>query len=137
MGAFSRRHAGTNLAVTAPGDRASRGRWAEEVAARHLADHGLVCRERNFRSRYGEIDLVMEDGALVVFVEVRSRRGAGFMDPAESVDRRKRARIARTADTWLRVRSRARDPECRFDVVTVIGNPEDPDVRWLRGAFDT
>ena len=122
--------------MTAPGDRTYRGRWAEEVAARHLADHGLVCRERNFRSRYGEIDLVMEDGALVVFVEVRSRSGAGFMDPVESVDGRKRARIARTADTWLRTRSRVRDPACRFDVVTVTGGPEDPDVRWLQGAFD-
>lgn len=137
MGPISQRHAGTALAMTAPGDRTSRGNWAEEVAARHLANHGLVCRERNFRSRYGEIDLVMEDGALVVFVEVRSRSVAGFMDPVESVDRRKRARISRTADTWLRVRGRVRDPACRFDVVTVIGGPEDPDVRWLRGAFDT
>ena len=102
----------------------------------HLAAHGLVCRDRNFRSRFGEIDLVMQDGALVVFVEVRSRSGPGFMDPAESVDRRKRARLARTADTWLRVRRRAVLPVCRFDVVTVTGSREEPDIRWLQGAFD-
>ena len=123
--------------MTAAAARSTRGRWAEEIAARHLVAHGLVCRDRNFRSRFGEIDLVMEDGAIVVFVEVRSRSGPGFMDPAESVDRRKRARITRTADTWLRVRGPAAMPACRFDVVAVIGGPEDPDIRWVRGAFDT
>ena len=123
--------------MTAPSRRTARGRWAEEIAARHLATHGLVCRDRNFRSRFGEIDLVMEDGAIVVFVEVRSRSGAGFMDPAESVDTRKRARIARTADTWLRMRGPAAVPLCRFDVVTVVGGLENPEIRWVRGAFDT
>ena len=78
----------------------------------------------------------MEDGALVVFVEVRSRSGSGFMDPAESVDRRKRARLARTADVWLRKRRRLTLPSCRFDVVTVTGSREEPDIRWLPGAFD-
>lgn len=117
-------------------DRRSRGRWAEDLAARHLTAHGLVCRERNFRSRYGEIDLVMEDGEVLVFVEVRSRRGTGFLDPAESVDRSKRTRLARTADTWLRSRRTLPVPACRFDVVAVTGEPNAPDVRWVRDAFD-
>lgn len=115
-------------------DRRSRGRWAEDVAARHLTEHGLVCRERNFRSRYGEIDLVMQDGEILVFVEVRSRRGTGFLDPAESVDRAKRTRIARTADAWLR--NRRAVPACRFDVVAVTGEPDAPGIRWVRDAFD-
>lgn len=123
--------------MTPRSERHSRGRWAEEIAARHLVENGLVCRDRNFRSRYGEIDLVMEDGEVLVFVEVRSRGGSGFMDPAESVDRTKRRRIARTADTWLRTRKRAPLPACRFDVVAVTGEPEAPEIRWLRGAFDT
>ena len=120
-----------------PAGRRARGRWAEEVAVRHLAGHGLVCRDRNFRSRYGEIDLVMEEGEVLVFVEVRSRLGSGFMHPAESVDRTKRQRIERTAHTWLRTRKRTPLPACRFDVVAVTGEPEAPEVRWLRGAFDT
>ena len=103
---------------------------------RHLAEHGLVCRDRNFRSRYGEIDLIMEDGEVLVFVEVRSRGRTGFMDPAESVDRTKRARIARTADTWLRTRNGAPLPACRFDVVAVTGEPAAPGIRWVRDAFD-
>ena len=123
--------------MIAPTGRHARGQWAEEVAARYLAENGLVCRERNFRSRYGEIDLVMEDGEVLVFVEVRSRGGSGFMDPAESVDRTKRRRIVRTADTWLRRRKRGPLPACRFDVVAVTGEPEAPEIRWLRGAFDT
>lgn len=117
-------------------DRRARGRWAEDLAARHLAAHGLVCRDRNFRSRYGEIDLVMEDGEVLVFVEVRSRGGTGFLDPAESVDRSKRARIARTADAWLRNRRAVPVPACRFDVVAVTGGPDAPGIRWMRNAFD-
>ena len=122
--------------MSAGGDRRARGQWAEEVAARHLAEHGLVCRGRNFRSRHGEIDLIMEDGEVLVFVEVRSRGRTGFMDPAESVDRAKRARIARTADTWLRTRRGASLPACRFDVVAVTGGPDEPGIRWVRDAFD-
>ena len=115
-------------------DRRARGQWAEDAAARYLTERGLVCRDRNFRSRYGEIDLVMEDGEILVFVEVRSRGGTGFLDPAESVDRSKRARIARTADTWLRRRRPI--PACRFDVVAVTGEPDAPGIRWVRNAFD-
>ena len=136
VGTVPKRLAGAVFAVTAPRDRSTRGRWAEELAARHLVAHGLVCRDRNFRSKFGEIDLVMNDGATVVFVEVRSRSGSGFMDPAESVDWKKRTRIARTADTWLRARGPAAMPACRFDVVSVTGDPEAPDIRWVRGAFD-
>ena len=117
-------------------DRKARGRWAEEIAVRHLAGHSLVCRARNFRSRYGEIDLIMEDGGVVVFIEVRSRRDSGFLDPVESVDRHKRAKIVRTANVWLRSRARHAPPVCRFDVVGVTGEPENPEVRWLRDAFD-
>lgn len=116
--------------------RGEHGRWAEEAAARYLIEHGLVCRARNFRSRYGEIDLIMDDDGVLVFVEVRSRAGAGFMDPAESVDHAKCRRIARTADAWLRACRHAPVPACRFDVVAVTGEPGAPRIRWLRAAFD-
>lgn len=106
---------------------------------RHLTAHGLVCRERNYRSRFGEIDLIMEDGAEVVFVEVRSRAGRGFMHPAESVDPAKCRRIAHTAGLWLRSRCAGRgapEPACRFDVLAITGEPDAPDIRWIRSAFD-
>ena len=126
MGEVPGRGPETARAVKRTSDRVARGKWAEDVAVRHLTEHGLVCRDRNFRSRYGEIDLVMEDRGVLVFVEVRSRSRRRFMHPAESVDGSKRARIARTADTWLRVRNRAPTPPCRFDVVAVTGGPGDP-----------
>ena len=123
--------------MTESARRNERGRWAEEAAARHLAEHGLICRARNFRSRYGEIDLIMDDDGVLVFIEVRSRAEAGFMDPADSVDGAKRRRIARTAAAWLRARHRGAVPACRFDVVAVTGEPGNPRIRWLRAAFDT
>lgn len=117
-------------------DRNARGRWAEEVAVRHLAARGLVCRARNFRSRFGEIDLIMEDGGEVVFVEVRSRARATLMAPEESVDGGKQARLVRTAEIWLSRRRWRRPPPCRFDVVAVTGNPDAVEVHWCRNAFD-
>ena len=77
----------------------------------------------------------MDDDGVLVFVEVRSRGRTGFMDPAESVDGTKRQRIARTADAWLR-RRHGPVPACRFDVVAVTGEPDNPNILWLRAAFD-
>ncbi|MBI4372009.1 MAG: YraN family protein [Elusimicrobia bacterium] len=103
--------------MTLPAGRAAAGRDAEERAAAYLASRGMAVLERNFRTKAGEIDLVARDGEEVVFVEVRSRAGAGFGGAAASVDRAKRARIARAARRWLAAR-RWEGP-CRFDVVAL------------------
>ena len=62
---------------------------------------GLSLLTRNFRSRLGEIDLIMDDGQSLVFVEVRYRRGNAFGSGAESVNRRKQARITACAQHYL------------------------------------
>jgi len=107
------------------------GGEAEETAASFLARRGLAIVARNFRTRFGEIDLVARDGATLVFVEVRMRRSSErFGGAAASVDRRKRARIEAAARQFLaRLGS---EPACRFDVVTLDGGAP----RWLRGAFE-
>ena len=65
---------------------AERGRWAEDLACKHLIDHGLVLVTRNYRCRYGEIDLIMRDGRTIAFVEVRLRSRIDYGTGAESVD---------------------------------------------------
>ena len=86
-----------------PGDletgdpRHSAGRWAEQAALEYLADRGLTCLARNHRSRFGEIDLVMGDGEVLVFVEVRFRRDDRFGGGAESVTWAKRRRLLAAA----------------------------------------
>jgi len=73
---------------------------------------------RRFRTRHGEIDLVVETDEILVFVEVKARSGVGYGRPAEAVDRTKRARMASAAEAYLQ-RATAFDRTCRFDVVEV------------------
>ena len=104
---------------------------AEDRAALFLASQGLRIVARNYRTRQGEIDLIAQDGATRVFVEVRLRASERFGGALGSIDARKRARIEAAARHYLmRIK---REPPCRFDVVTLAqGEPA-----WLRGAFET
>ncbi len=107
------------------------GGAAEEAAARFLAHRGLEIVARNYRTRFGEIDLVARDGATLVFVEVRMRSSARYGGAAASIGLRKRARIEAAARQYLA--RLGREPACRFDVVTLDGAGP----AWLRGAFET
>jgi putative endonuclease len=117
-----------------PGERTARGRAAEDLAARFLAASGLVVLERNVRLPGGELDLVAREGEVIVFVEVRSRRRGSRFSPEATIDRVKRARLARAADAWL---SRRGLPlaRCRFDVVAVVASRAGYRLRHHRGAF--
>ena len=86
------------------------------------------------RSRGGELDLVMQDGDAVVFVEVRQRRGGAFGGAAASLDVRKQAKVRRAAALWLARRGRHEDP-VRFDAFLVEGDEPAPTVRHVRDAF--
>jgi len=106
------------------------GQSAEEKAARFLEDQGLAIVDRNYRTRFGEIDLIARDGGTLVFVEVRSRARRDFGDAADSVTETKRRRIESAARLYLS--NFGREPPCRFDVITLDGGAP----AWLRAAFD-
>lgn len=105
------------------------GAEAEDRAAEYLAHRGLRPVARNFRCRGGEIDLVMRDGPVLVFVEVRARKGAGFGGAAESITATKQARIILAARHYLA--RHGLDVPCRFDAVLL----DDGDMRWVKNAF--
>lgn len=88
------------------------------MAAQVLARKGYRIVERNYRSRWGELDVVAYDGPTLVFVEVKARRGAQFGEPVYAVDPRKQARLIRLAQHYLMTR-RLGEPLCRFDIVVV------------------
>lgn len=111
------------------------GRRAEDLACRHLGEHGLELLQRNYRCNSGEIDLVMQDGACIVFVEVRFRRNTRFGGALESIDRRKQGRLIRTAQHYLQTQDETRWAASRFDVVCVSPGGETPDLEWIRDAF--
>lgn len=109
------------------------GTRAEDLAADHLARRGLRLVVRNFRTRHGEIDLVMRDGETVVFVEVRLRTTARFGGAAGSITAAKRARLVAAAEGYLA--QLGREPPCRFDAVLLDGL--DPArITWLRDILE-
>lgn len=113
-----------------------KGREAESLACDYLQRRGLSLLQRNYRSRHGEIDLIMHGKDSLVFVEVRYRRQAHFGSGAESVDRRKQSRIAACAQHYLQRHPQAAARPCRFDVVAISGaGTGTPAIEWIQNAF--
>lgn len=112
-----------------PGAR-ERGELAERLAAEHLRARGLEVIERNWRRRFGELDLVLREGGTIVFVEVRLRTHSGFGGAGASIDAAKRRRLLAAAQAWLA----GRDLPCRFDVV-LISSMDPPRLEWIRDAL--
>lgn len=112
----------------------------EDLALEHLRRAGLVLVERNFSCRHGEIDLVMREGEVVVFVEVRYRRGSrlrgGYGGGIDSIGAAKRAKLVRAAEVYLTRQPHLAGRACRFDVLAIAGGDDTPDLEWLRNAFD-
>ena len=111
------------------------GHWAERQAASHLRGRGLKLIARNYRSRFGEVDLIMSDDEVIVFVEVKRRQSARFMNPAESVDVHKQRRLGLAAGRFLATHPRYGRQPARFDVVTITGPNYRPQFDWIRDAF--
>lgn len=100
--------------------RRARGRWGEDLAARHYRRAGFEVVDRNWRCRHGEIDLVARRGRLLVFCEVKTRRTAAYGGPRSAVDARKQHRIRRLAAAWLAAHD-VRGVDVRFDVAAITG----------------
>ena len=108
-----------------------RGVPAENLAAAFLESQGLKVLERNYRCRFGEIDLIASSGSTLVFVEVRARRSSAFGGAAGSITAAKLRRLVAAARHYL-ARRRA-DSACRFDVVLLQG--EEREIEWVANAF--
>ena len=107
------------------------GQSAESRAEAFLKARGLKLVARNWRCRFGEIDLVMQDGATLVFIEVRLRSRNDFGGAAASVTPAKQKKLLGTARQYLATLKTL--PPCRFDVVALSG---DAAPEWIRNAFD-
>jgi putative endonuclease len=105
------------------------GRAGEQRALAHLQAHGLRLVEANFHCKCGEIDLILQDGDEIVFVEVRQRAGKACGTAAASITPAKIGRIIRAAQFWLMRCPQM--PPCRIDVVAIDGGR----LEWLKGAI--
>jgi putative endonuclease len=115
---------------------AATGAHFEQAALQRLEQADLKLVERNWRSRFGELDLVMREGDTLVFVEVRYRRHAGFGGGAASVGPAKREKLTRAAQGFLQAHPKLAKLPCRFDVIAFDGIADAPSCDWQRGAFD-
>ncbi|NOZ10682.1 MAG: YraN family protein [Gammaproteobacteria bacterium] len=112
------------------------GQLAEKQGYRFLRHQGLRLLKRNYSSRYGEIDLIMEDGDTVVFVEVRYRNSTRYGGSIESIDRHKQRKLRHTAEYFLQTQRRYSTRPCRFDVIAIGPDKQgNPRVQWIPNAF--
>ncbi|MPV85947.1 YraN family protein [Ostreibacterium oceani] len=111
------------------------GFHCEKIAKQFLKKQGLkgVC--ENYHSRFGEIDLIMQDGNTLVFVEVKSRQINAQVSAVESISAQKIQKIIKTAEHYLLQLSEI--PDCRFDVIAVTHNHQlsDYTIEWIKAAF--
>ncbi|MGV0809181.1 YraN family protein [Mycolicibacterium setense] len=116
--------------------RAEIGALGEQLASEYLAAQGLRTLARNWRCRYGELDVIAEEVATntVVFVEVKTRTGDGFGGLAEAVTAQKLRRIRRLAALWL-VEQTSRYAALRIDVIRVrLGHRREPELTHIKGV---
>lgn len=111
------------------------GQQWEKTAELYLSQQGLKLLERNYTSRFGEIDLIMEHHDTVVFVEVRYRKNTLRGSGAETVTVQKQGRLSRTAGWYLAKHPARAEQFCRFDVVSIDSQNKDPYVNWIQNAF--
>lgn len=104
----------------------------ENMACSYLEERGIKIIARNFRSRYGEIDIIGHDGAYYIFFEVKYRRNSSSGDPVEAVNIRKQYRISRVCDYFRVLRKLKDTARVRFDVVTILGD----EIMWYKNAFE-
>jgi putative endonuclease len=115
------------------------GRLGEQLAAEHLIRRGFRIVERNYRTRWGELDIVAYDGRTLAFCEVKTRRlGPPGRSPLESVHAHKRSQVRKMAGRWLIERTqRPRADTLRFDAIGVTLDPSGRlvSLEHLEGAF--
>ncbi|MEO0020212.1 MAG: YraN family protein [candidate division WOR-3 bacterium] len=114
--------------------RVELGKKGETLARRYLVSKGYTIIDTNYRSKYGEIDIICEDGETVVFVEVKSRTSEVFGKPAESVNWQKQKRLHRLAEDYL-IGHKLEFRPVRFDVLSLLFLPDNVEIEHIQGAF--
>ncbi|OGS22481.1 MAG: YraN family protein [Elusimicrobia bacterium RIFOXYA2_FULL_39_19] len=106
------------------------GNIGEQKAAEYLLKNGYKILENNFKTRYGEVDIIAEDKKDVVFIEVKNRSSMNYGLPQEAIDRRKQLKIAKTALMYLKSKNLI-NKNMRFDVVAITNEK----IELIKNAF--
>jgi len=110
------------------------GKQSENEAANYLQKRGLKLKYRNYNCKTGEIDLIMEDDGVLVFVEVRYRKQSKYGSSLESVTKCKQQKVIRAAKCYLLENDLFDKMQCRFDIVAT-SLQDDNKILWIKDAF--
>ncbi len=108
------------------------GDLGEKLALEYLQNKGLKLVRKQYRSRFGECDLIMRDKDVLVFVEVRYRKSSVFCLPEETINYKKQQRLLKTAEYFLFNHPTS---DCRMDVVAISGQEPNFKITWIPDAF--
>lgn len=123
-----------NLMQKTETEKKEKGNQGELLAAKQMQKLGYTILEQNYRSPYGEIDIIAEKDKVLVFTEVKFRKGTEKGLPAEAVNWKKQQHIIETAKAYLAEHDIA-DKDCRFDVAEVLEENEQKYFRYTENAF--
>jgi putative endonuclease len=110
--------------------KTSVGKIGEELACRYLQDNGYLILSRNYRSRFGEIDIIAKKGNCIAFIEVKYRKNNRFGEGYEAVSHQKMEKIRKTAQFFI-LSFKDKDIIYRFDVISIDGDR----IRHIENAF--
>ncbi len=115
----------------------SLGRLGEELTCKYLQSKGYRILERNFRNKLGEIDLIAQEGKVICFIEVKTRKSSQFGAPFEAVGSTKQLRMVRLALCYLKYKFKTIEVMSRFDVVSInFDSVDQPQLKHIISAFD-
>ncbi|MFV2060510.1 MAG: YraN family protein [Gammaproteobacteria bacterium] len=115
------------------------GNITEDIALQFLEKNGLLLITKNFNSKMGEIDLIMEEKNTLVFIEVRYRKNTNYGLPEETVGYKKQTKIQKTALLFISKNPRYKNIQPRFDVVAMTPDNKtsgnNMSINWIQNAF--
>lgn len=114
-------------------NHSNKGNRAEKLACTYLEDNGLTLIDKNFHSRFGEIDLIMQHLDTTVFIEVRYRKNMHYGGAKASINYTKQQKIRKTALYYMQ--KLGHEVNARFDVIAITGENKKQNIEWIKNAF--
>ncbi|MGI6664077.1 MAG: YraN family protein [Christensenellaceae bacterium] len=114
-------------------DKRQLGKKGEQLAAAYLQERGMILLRENYQIRGGEIDLIMQDGETLVFVEVKTRRSQAFGRGVEAIHAKKMQAMRRTAEQYI-YENALQEMPMRFDVIEIFLKKETTEIQYIKNA---
>ncbi|MEM6998872.1 MAG: YraN family protein [Pseudomonadota bacterium] len=111
------------------------GKLAEEFAATYLKKNNVRIVSKNYLCRFGEIDLIGIEKNILIFIEVRYRKNERYLSAVETIDQTKCNKIITTSKYYLNEYKKYQSYFCRYDVITITGDFQQPVIEWIKNAF--